>query len=282
MSPGQHLDRDPRRLMFVAGLHRSGTTPLTRVLGDHPDVSRLRDTGVEEDEGQHLQAVYPPARAYGGPGRFAFDRRAHLTEESPVAQPDNAVRLWDSWSPHWDLSRPVLVEKSPPNLVMGRFLQALFPGSRILVVLRHPVVVALSTVKWRRLWSRHPTRFTTLETLVEHWLVAHQLFLDDLAHLERVHVLRYEDLIQDPSTELRAVQRFLHLETPLPLGGLSTQRSRPYEDAWEAMRVGGPLWRRRRASIEERFADRVSAFGYDVRDLHTVAGLPDWAGRRTS
>ena len=283
MTPADLHDQVAGRLVFVAGLHRSGTTPLTKTLGEHPEVSRLRDTDVEEDEGQHLQDVYPPARAYGGAGRFAFDERAHLTERSPLVQPENAVRLWDSWSPYWDVSKPLLVEKSPPNLIMGRFLQALFPGSGLVVVMRHPVVVALSTVKWRRIWSRRPTKYTSIETMIEHWLVAHSILREDLAHLGRVHVLRYEDLVGDPTAELGRVQEFLGLETPFPAGGLTSTRSRSYEDTWDAMQTGGPLRRLRRSRIEERFAERVAEFGYDVRDLHSLAPLPDWAtDRRTS
>ena len=102
------------------GLHRSGTTPLARAIASHPQVSGLGATGVKEDEGQHFQSVYPPARQYGGAGRFARDERAHLTEMSPLVSPSNAQRLWDAWSPYWDLSRPCLLEKSPPNLIMGR------------------------------------------------------------------------------------------------------------------------------------------------------------------
>src|SRR5213075_2856910 len=85
------------RLILVGGLHRSGTTPLARLLGTHPQVSSFRDTGVKEDEGQHLQDVYPAARTYGGAGRFALAPEAHLTESSPLATPDNARRIFASW-----------------------------------------------------------------------------------------------------------------------------------------------------------------------------------------
>ena len=141
------------RLVFVGGLHRSGTTPLARCLADHPQISGLSGTGVEEDEGQHLQSVYPPARAHGGPGRFALSAAAHLTETSPLLTPEVGPRLLEQWSPHWDLSRPVLVEKSPPNLLMTRFLQGAFPDARFVMVVRHPAIVSLSTRKWARLRS---------------------------------------------------------------------------------------------------------------------------------
>jgi hypothetical protein len=46
------------RLVFIGGLHRSGTSIVHRCLSDHPDVSGFQSTGVWEDEGQHLQSVY--------------------------------------------------------------------------------------------------------------------------------------------------------------------------------------------------------------------------------
>ncbi|MGN6302715.1 MAG: sulfotransferase family protein [Angustibacter sp.] len=257
---------DPSRLVFVAGLHRSGTTPLARTLAAHPAVSGLTGTGVKEDEGQHLQSVYPPARTYGGPGRFAFDPRAHLTEDSALATPQAAQALWSAWAPHWDLSRRYLVEKSPPNLVMGRFLQAVFPGSAFVAVVRHPVVVALGTRKWRRLLSRHWENHVSVERMVEHWIAAHRILADDLPALERAVVIRYEDLVSSPQRELGRVADLLGLAEPIPHEGLAA-RSEAYEREWAAMAEGWWWQRRARRRIIERLGPQVEALGYDCDDL---------------
>ena len=58
---------EDHRFVFLAGLHRSGTTLLARLLAAHPEISGFSETGVPADEGQHLQGVYPAAREYGGP-----------------------------------------------------------------------------------------------------------------------------------------------------------------------------------------------------------------------
>ena len=254
-----HLSIEPGRLVFVGGLHRSGTTPLTRMLADHPQVAGLRSTGVEEDEGQHLQSVYPIARTYGGAGRFALDRRAHLTEASAVRTDTTAEQLLRCWAPYWDLSRQFLVEKSPPNLIMGRFLQDLFPGSCLIVVLRNPVIVALSTKKW--------ARWTSLSELVRHWFVAHQTLRDDAEWLDRLLVLRYEDLVDEPCETLTRVASFLGLTGEIPHQSLDPRRSLPYVRRWEQMAHGGPVQRHRRRVIEDAFGDEMAGYGYSMRDL---------------
>jgi hypothetical protein len=255
------------RLVFVAGLHRSGTTPLARVLAQHPQVSGLSGTGVTEDEGQHLQSVYPPALTYGGPGRFANDPRAHLTERSRLATPDNAERLTRSWTPFWDMEREVLLEKSPPNLVMTRFLQQMFPEASFVVVVRHPVAVTLATAKWRT--------HATLRQLLEHWFVAHDLFCEDLAHLRRVHVLKYEDLVGSPEATLAALGDFLQLDGPIPTSLVRADQSRSYEQRWSAMATSGRPWQRRQHQrLIADFEGRAKGYGYSLVDLDNVGPFP--------
>ena len=261
------------RLVFVGGLHRSGTTPLARALAAHPEISGLVGTGVPEDEGQHLQDVYPRLRSLGGMGRFARHPNAHLTEDSDLVSTENATRLVAALTPYWDLDRRLLLEKSPANLVMGRFLQALFPGSALVVVVRHPVVSALALTKWNPLVARNGRRRTTLVGRVENWARAHATLRDDLPHLQRVHVLRYEDLVASPDAELAAVATLLGLSAPVAGGSIRPGRSDAYAERWQAMATGDPLRRRIRRRIITRYASDMLAYGYDPE---TLAADPDW------
>ncbi len=265
---------DPERvpIVFVCGLHRSGTTLLTRLLGSSPGVHAMHHTGVPEDEGQHLQREFSPALDHGGPGAFAFDPAAHLTERSAIATSSTARRVLDSWTPHWHLDQDaelsyggepgqgVLLEKSPPNLIRARFLQALFPQARFVVLVRHPGVVAAAT---HRLC---PDR--SVVTALEHWRAAHAQYAADAASLHFVEQLRYEDLLTDPLGELRRLARALQLDPRFDASMIEASRSDGHHAAWQQALHQMP------AARLERIDEASRAYGYSLREPF-VLELPE-------
>jgi hypothetical protein len=247
---------NPHLFVFIGGVHRSGTTLLGQLLAEHGDASGFVNTGVPADEGQHLQTVYPPAREFGGPGKFAFAHDVALTETSPLVSGAHD-RLLAEWSPYWDIGRRVLIEKSPPNLLRFRFLQKVFPGASCVAVLRHPIAVAYATQKWSK---------TSIPSLLEHWLTAHERFAADQPLLENVLEVRYEGLVADPETTVGALEQSLGLPPHAPETKVEAGSNERYFERWrtESQRPVRGLQLRRAA---RRLEARANEFGYSLDEL---------------
>jgi hypothetical protein len=226
MVPGQRPRINDHKFLFIAGLHKSGTSLLSGFIKEHPEVSGFAKTGFPQDEGQFLQSVYPTAITFGGPGLFGFNSAMHLTEDSPLATEANRRKLVSEWSTYWDLSKPVLLEKSPPNLLKTRFLQALFPNSYFLVVVRHPGVVSLATQKWIQI---------PIIILLRHWLHSYNTFLADREHLRKCLVIRYEDLVREPDAHLKRICNFVGIEDFGARLGVRKEVDDQYFNRWQGI-----------------------------------------------
>ena len=264
-----HLDR--YKFVFLCGLHRSGTSPLFRMLREHPDISGFRNTGVPEDEGQHLQTVIPAAKFFGGPGHFGFAPKAHLTEGSHLANVETGERLFKEWSKYWSLARPCLLEKSPPNLIRTRFLQTLFPSCYFVVILRHPIAVSLATAKWTD---------STLGALMAHWVHCHKLFENDRPYLRNIIVIKYEDLICGTQKQLDKIYKFIDL-APLHSTPLDAAGNQRYFEAWRRLSIEN------KPSFEQivtKYESEIQRYGYSLLDYEPAVpvGVPLRSGAITA
>jgi hypothetical protein len=203
----QNESKANRKHVFVCGLQRSGTSMLGRNIARLEDCTGFKNTGALQDEGQYLQDVYPPDRAYGGTGRYGFDPRAHLTETSALLTPENIAKLRGSWHSHWAQDKTICLEKTPGNLIMTRFLQAVFPGAYFIVIRRHPVPVSMATQRWK-------VTVSPLYRLFEHWLRCYGIFDEDRKHLKNVYELKYEDYVSNPDKYHQEIARFIGTRVP--------------------------------------------------------------------
>ncbi|MCK5057421.1 MAG: sulfotransferase [Candidatus Aminicenantes bacterium] len=256
--PGKKIQRAAKKhkFLFIAGLHRSGTTVLADCLREHPRISGFENTGLPKDEGQFLQTVFPIALKYGGPGKFGFSKEMHLTERSPLLTEENRDKLFREWSQHWDLSKPILLEKSPPNILKTRFLQAMFPGSYFIVIIRHPVANAYANQKWSE---------TSIYSLLEHWITCHRVFYRDREHLKNVFLLKYEDFVKDPDRYLREIYGFLGIEGQTRTVAVRKEINKAYFARWQAVidkhnRLKKILRRFKYRALEKK----IKSFGYSL------------------
>ena len=177
-----------KKYVFICGLHRSGTSTLTKIIGTSNLVSIHTNTNVPENEGQHIQSVYDPAYRHDGPGKFGFDKEYHYTEKSYLLTQNNNNKIINEWSKYWDLNKSILIEKSPPNIIHTRYLQEIVYNSYFIIIIRHPFAVAMATKKWNN---------QSLDKHMHHWLYVHEILYNDLKKIKKYLILKYEELNLD-------------------------------------------------------------------------------------
>jgi hypothetical protein len=194
-----------------------------------------------------------------------------MTETHPQANGETARMLFAQWSPHWDLSKPYLAEKTPVTLLRTRLFQALFPHSCFVVIVRHPAAVALATYNALASFGAAPD--LTRENLIEHWLLCHEKFLEDAAHLERLITVKYENFVARPQATLDAVYAFLGLPSHPLSEEIEAGINDRYLSQWHAMSQDPQQQR----VVEQamRLEPAVRRFGYSLRNWRICEPLPE-------
>eukprot|EP00816_Leptocylindrus_hargravesii_P011675 CAMPEP_0196812494 /NCGR_PEP_ID=MMETSP1362-20130617/26925_1 /TAXON_ID=163516 /ORGANISM="Leptocylindrus danicus, Strain CCMP1856" /LENGTH=383 /DNA_ID=CAMNT_0042188181 /DNA_START=12 /DNA_END=1163 /DNA_ORIENTATION=- len=229
----EHLDADGRTMLLIGGPHKSGTTILWDAIRQHPELSSFGDsfdTGVSYSEGILMQSVYPKfgigmefrrdnANKMEGLGKYALanENLVHWTEDRPEAkQMENLALLMNRFAPFWDnVNATVLVEKSPPNAVISRFLDALYnvnstsnrPVTKFLFITRHPIANAYSHEKV----LLGQVKFNHL---LENYVKVHEYMINDMPKLRnRPKLVRLEDFAMKPSETLKSIFEWLGVDS---------------------------------------------------------------------
>lgn len=240
------------KFIFICGLHRSGTSLLYKILKEQKNISGLEHTNVIEDEGQHIQNVFNAANKHGGPGKFGFDKNSFLNEKSELVKKENKNKLFTEWSNYWDLSKEYLIEKSPPNLVRTLFLQAMFPNSYFITIYRHPIATSLATKKWSK---------TSHYSLINHWLVCHNQYLEDKKKLKNSLDINYEDLINHPKETLKIIENFLNTQVVLADNTIRKGVNDKYLSLWQKNKRN-IFYKFNIRKTERTFEMSINKFGY--------------------
>jgi hypothetical protein len=112
-----------------------------------------------------------------------------------------------------------LILKSPPHSCRIKTLLEMFPDARFVHVVRDPHVVFPSTVNlWKSLYRLHGLQRPTFAGLEDYVFTTFLHLYEKLEHgrklisPSRFYELRYEDLVQNPVEQMRALYDHLELE----------------------------------------------------------------------
>mmetsp|Transcript_10490 Transcript_10490/g.16094 ORF Transcript_10490/g.16094 Transcript_10490/m.16094 type:complete len:383 (+) Transcript_10490:43-1191(+) len=227
----QSLMKD-KKILLLGGPHRGGTSILWKSLKQHHDISGFGntfETGVDESEGILMQDVYPRfgignedfrtqhpgwSTSSEGVGQYALHPDVHMTEESGLITTKNRLKLWNRFGPHWNLTKPIWMEKSPPTIVMTRFLQAMYDDSSekddrtyFIILARHPLATVLATE------NMMGKNYLSYDRVMMNYVKMYQYYLEDKSHLKNPpQLVKLEDFAKDPKEVLSKLVNWLELD----------------------------------------------------------------------
>ena len=248
--------------VFLVGFPRSGTTLLDQILSGHPGVTVLEEQDTLQD---FLQ-------------RYALSDAGtqELMNATPAELAAHRLRYWqrvDEYFPGRPRER-LFVDKLPLNTLFLPMLVRLFPAARFIFALRDPRDVVLSCFMQTFTLNEAMRHFLTLEETVDFYAAVMDVGQRSCAALpERVHRVRYEDLVADTEGEARKLLEFLGLAwEPTVLDFQATAKRRRINTP-SYHQVARPIygdargrWRKYASQLEPvmgKLKPFVEAFGYE-------------------
>ncbi len=258
----------PSDPVFLVGFPRSGTTLLERILDVHPGLEVL-------DERPALEVVIEQLRS--APTWRDDDLGAALDALSPAALAAARQRYWNEVRRHLPLQGR-LVDKYPLTMTRLPYVARLFPQADWLLLLRHPCDCVLSCYMQAFGINGGALAFTSLESTARTYAAIMHWWHEQRERVPaRVHVLRYEDLVDDLPAVLSTLMAFLALpaqEQQLSFANHASARARrintpSYSQVVQPLNASAVgRWRSYRAHFSDEtlaiLAPWVARYGYTL------------------
>ena len=190
---------DGKNLVFMVGFPRSGTTLLDTILRSHKDVQVLEELPMVSK----MEAAVP--------NKNTIEKLEEM-DKGDIRAAQQAY--FKEARKHADLKRSkIVVDKLPLNLAEAALISKAFPKSKFLFVCRHPLDAVLScfmqNFKLNEAMS-NMLELTDIVTLYDHvmdifFMAAERYSLD-------IHVVKYEELIENMETEVSNILAFMDLQ----------------------------------------------------------------------
>ena len=269
--------------IFILCVPRSGSTLLQRLLASHADISTTSEPWVlihqiyaMRESGIRAEYSHPTsARALEA---FASEYLPGGVDGYWAAVRDFTLRLYEQAAQ----GKQFFLDKGPRNGFVADDILRIFPGGRFIFLWRNPLAIASSATetfgagKFNIRGAHRADLYEGIPRLID----AYE------ANSERVHALRYEDLVTTPDAEIRRAldyiglpfddsltSRFTELPMPNPRfwdpGGTLEYRSVSTEplDKWKQTMTPAVRKRWCRRYLKWLAHERAALMGYDLNEL---------------
>jgi hypothetical protein len=302
------MDITKQKLIFVTGASRSGTTLLSFVLRNHSKVMGLKELqffgdywdprrgSIElgRDRAVAAVAMMLARQAQGvlaaNPGQAELTRAAAIVRDlGPDGADPAALFAATVATLSEDAGKAIPCEQTPRNIYYAQALLDIYPNSRIVHMMRDPrAVMASQKQRWmRRKLTTDAASYPRSRTL-RAWVNYHPFTVSklwnrasqraqQLQRHARFCVLRFEDLIEDPETQLRQLCERLGLAFEPAMLEIGQVNSSHASSVGGARRGFNPAaieaWRDKLTGAEIEATERrcrplMDSFGYTRRASH--------------
>jgi len=172
----------PHKFLFILSLPFSGSTLLVKLIGTSHNASIFNSPS---HEGQMLDEV------------------KHIMREKPwdpnIKFPWNFIK--EVFMKNWDLSKQILVEKSPPNIICTDDIVKAFDNIFFIITIRNPYAWCASMKR----------RFPDMENadIVNSWLQKASYQIQNIKNLKNALFFKYEELCDRPSHVKDKIEQFI-------------------------------------------------------------------------
>lgn len=184
-----------KKLVFIVGFPRSGTTLLSAILAAHPQI-KLKS---EQNLIGQLEDV------------IDLDFKIKLNNLKQLSQ-EQIKQLREKYFSLIDNSSDIFIDKVPLNLISLPLIKLLFPSAKIIFCLRHPCGSILSVWKQAFSPSDATANFKTLESSQFIYNKLMTAWCDYKACLDLdFHEIKYEDLVFTNARQILKILKFIGL-----------------------------------------------------------------------
>lgn len=227
--------------IFITGNSRSGTTMMAKILGKNPLIymfyelhffeqlwyptENIQEISKEEAINLFCRLISLQREGFladRNPKQFYKEACAHfeLKEQKDFTAPSVFMDflLYESKRNN----KTIPCEQTPRNLFFINDISKLYEGAKIICMIRDPRDVLLSQkYKWKRRFYGHAD--LPLKEIIRAWFNYHPVTISKLwnssaqqilnsVHKENVHLIKFEDMLADPESEIKKLCSFLKVE----------------------------------------------------------------------
>jgi omega-hydroxy-beta-dihydromenaquinone-9 sulfotransferase len=230
---------DPNPMIFIAGNSRSGTTMMSRIMGNHKSIhpfqelhffdeltpSKILNNKLDYQQALKLFATLMAVQRngyFGSRDTGPFAESARNTLSSSESHTPASVYKTFLLAECRQANKHIPCEQTPQNVHYLEQILNLYPGARFILMVRDPREVLLSQkFKWKRRklsGGKIPLLESVRSRINYHPITISKIWkmvmskVNHFRNHERVIAVRYEDLISSPETTIRKVCDFLQIE----------------------------------------------------------------------